>query len=109
MTPSLKRLIDALYYNKELKVDLLKGHEKLTGIKLDPALLLNRMMNTYYGHRFLHDYESISRVAKAVGYSNIKMIQISDISDQIVKDYANRRTNRSVRWRIETETFLLIK
>ena len=109
MTPSLTRLIDALYYNKELKPILLKGHEKLAGIELDPATFLNRMMNTYYGHRFLHDLESVSRVAKSSGYSNSKIISISEIPDDIIKKYANMRENRGDRWKIETETYLLIK
>ena len=109
MTPSLTRLIDALYYNKELKPILLKGHEKFAGIELDSATFLNRMMNTYYGHRFLHDLESISRIAKSIGYSNSKIISISKITDDIIKDYANMRENRGDRWKIETETYLLIK
>jgi predicted SAM-dependent methyltransferase len=109
MTPSLTRLIDALYYNKELKPILLKGHEKLAGVELDPALFLNRMMNTYYGHRFLHDFESISRVAKKVGYSNIKIISIPDIPDETIRNYARMRENRGERWKIETETYLLTK
>jgi predicted SAM-dependent methyltransferase len=109
MTPSLTRLIEALYYNNELKLKLLKGHEKLAGIKLDPALLLNRMMNTYYGHRFLHDYESIDRIAKAVGYSQMKSIQISEIPDKEIIEYASRRENKSERWKIETEIYLLVK
>ena len=109
MTPSLTRLIDALYYNKELKPILLKGHEKFAGIELDSATFLNRMMNTYYGHRFLHDLESISQIAKSIGYSNSKIISISEITDDIIKDYANMRENRGDRWKIETETYLLIK
>jgi len=109
MTPSLIRLIDALYYNKELKPILLKGHEKLAGVELDPATFLNRMMNTYYGHRFLHDLESISRIAKTVGYSNSRIISISEITDDIIKNYANIRENRGDRWKIETETYMLIK
>jgi hypothetical protein len=109
MTPSLTRLIEALYYNNELKLKLIKGHEKLAGIKLDPALLLNRMMNTYYGHRFLHDFESIDRIAKAVGYSKIKIIQISEIPDKEIIEYASRRENKSERWKIETEIYLLVK
>ena len=107
MTPSLTRLIDALYYNKELKPILLKGHEKLAGVKLDAATFLNRMMNTYYGHRFLHDLESISRVAKLVGYSNTKIISISEIPDEIIKNYAYIRENRGERWKIETESYQL--
>ena len=67
------------------------------------------MMNTYYGHKFLHDLESISRVAKAVGYSNSRIISISEITDDIIKNYANMRDNRGERWKIETETYLLIK
>ena len=109
MTPSLTRLIDALYYNKELKPILLKGHEKLAGIELDAATFLNRMMNTYYGHRFLHDLESISRVAKAVGYSSSRLISIPEITDDIIKSYANVREKRGERWKIETETYLLSK
>ena len=109
MTPSLTRLIDALYYNKELKPILLKGHEKLAGVELDPATFLNRMMNTYYGHRFLHYLESISRVADTVGYSNSRIISISEIADEIIRNYANMRENRGDRWKIETETYLLIK
>ncbi len=109
MTPSLTRLIDALYYNKDLKSILLKGHEKLAGVKLDPALFLNRMMNMYYGHKFLHDFESINRVAKAVGYSKIKIISIPDISDKTIRNYAIMREIRGERWKIETETYLLIK
>ena len=109
MTPSLTRLIDALYYNKELKPILLKGHEKLAGVELDPALFLNRMMNTYYGHRFLHDFESINRVAKKVGYSNIKIISIPEIADETIRNYARMRENRGERWKIETETYLLTK
>ncbi|TFG26872.1 MAG: methyltransferase domain-containing protein [Promethearchaeota archaeon] len=109
MTPSLARLIDALYYNKELKPILLKGHEKLAGVELDPALFLNRMMNTYYGHRFLHDFESINRVAKTVGYSTVNIISKSDIPDQTIKSYAIMREKRGDRWKIETETYLLIK
>ena len=79
MTPSLTCLIKALYYDEDLKSILLKGHEKLAGVELDPALFLNRMMNTYYGHKFLHDYESINRVAKTVGYSEIKIITLVNI------------------------------
>ena len=109
MTPSLTRLINALYYEEDLKSPLLKGHEKLAGVELDPALLLNRMMNTYYGHRFIHDLESIHRVAKKVGYSEIKIITIPDIPDEIIKKYATMRENRGKRWKIETETYLLIK
>ncbi len=111
MTPSLTRLIDALYYNnnKELKHILLKGHEKLARTKLDAALFLNRMMNIYYGHRFLHDLESISRVAKMTGYSKVKIILNSEIPDEIIKDYAYIREKRGERWKIETETYLLIK
>lgn len=109
MTPSLTRLIDALYYNKELKSILLKGHEKLAGIELDSALFLNRMINTYYGHKFLHDLESISRIAKSIGYSNSRIISISEITDDIIKNYASMRGNRGERWKIETETYLLIK
>ncbi len=109
MTPSLTRLIDALYYNKELKPILLKGHEKLAGVELDPALFLNRMMNTYYGHRFLHDFESISRIAKEVGYSNIQIISIPEIADETIRKYAQMRENRGERWKIETETYLLTK
>ncbi|MHA1526463.1 MAG: methyltransferase domain-containing protein, partial [Promethearchaeota archaeon] len=85
MTPSLTRLIDALYNNKELKPKL------------------------FYGHKFLHDLESISRVAEAVGYSNSRIITISEITDDIIKNYANMREERGERWRIETETYLLIK
>ena len=109
MTPSLTRLIDALYNNKELKPKLLKGHEKLAGIELDAATFLNRMMNTYYGHKFLHDLESISRVAKASGYSNSRIISIPEITDEVIKNYANMRESRGNRWKIETETYLLIK
>ncbi len=109
MTPSLTRLIDALYYNKELKPILLKGHEKLAGTKLDAALFLNRMMNIYYGHRFLHDLESISRVAKMSGYSKVNTILNNEIPDEIIKNYAHIREKRGERWKIETETYLLIK
>jgi len=109
MTPSLERLVTALYFDKDLKPILLKGHEKLAGIKLDPALFLNRMLNTYYGHKFIHDFESIHRVATNIGYSEIKTISISQIPDEIVKNYGHMRENRGDRWRIETETFLLIK
>jgi len=110
MTPSLTRLIDALYYNKELRVKLLRGHEKLTKIKLDPAIFLNYMMHIYYGHRFIHDLESITRVAKKTGYSQIKTIPFSEIPDEVIKEYASYRENRGTeRWKIETETFLLIK
>ena len=109
MTPSLTRLIDALYYNKELKPILLKGHEKLAGVELDPALFLNRMMNTYYGHKFLHDFESINRIAKIVGYSEIKIIPIPNIPNEIIRKYATIRENRGERWKIETETYLLTK
>ncbi len=109
MTPSLTRLIDALYNNKELKSKLLKGHEKLAGIELDAATFLNRMMNTYYGHKFLHDLESISRVAKASGYSSSRIISIPEITDEIIKNYAKMRESRGDRWKIETETFLSIK
>lgn len=109
MTPSLTRLIDALYNNKELKLKLLKGHEKLAGIELDAALFLNRMMNTYYGHKFLHDLESISRVAKASGYSSSRIISNSEISDDVIKNYANMRESRGDRWKIETESYLLTK
>jgi predicted SAM-dependent methyltransferase len=109
MTPSLTRLINALYYDEGLKSLLLKGHEKLAGVELDPALFLNRMMNTYYGHKFLHDFESVNRVAEAVGYSEIKIIEIEDISDDTIKNYAIMRKNRGERWKIETETYLLKK
>ncbi len=109
MTPSLTRLINALYYEEDLKSPLLKGHEKLAGVELDPALLLNRMMNTYYGHRFIHDLESINRVAEKIGYSEIKIIKIPDIPDEIIKKYAIMRENKGERWKIETETYLLIK
>ena len=109
MTPSLTRLIDALYNNKELKFKLLKGHEKLAGIELDAATFLNRMMNTYYGHKFLHDLESISRVAKASGYSSSRIISITEISDDVIKNYANMRESRGDRWKIETEIYLLTK
>ncbi|MFX0071953.1 MAG: methyltransferase domain-containing protein, partial [Candidatus Hermodarchaeota archaeon] len=109
MTPSLKRLVDALYYNENLKPLLLKGHEKLAGIKLDPALFLNRMMNTFYGHKFLHDLESINRVAKSVGYSEVKKISLPEISDEAIKKYTLMRQNRGERWKIETEIYLLIK
>ncbi|MFX1339045.1 MAG: methyltransferase domain-containing protein [Promethearchaeota archaeon] len=109
MTPSLTRLINALYYDSDLKSPLLKGHEKLAGIELDPALFLNRMMNTYYGHKFIHDFESIRRVATAIGYSEIKIISIPDIPDEVIRNYATMRENRGERWKIETETYLLIK
>ena len=109
MTPSLTRLINALYYDKVLKSILLKGHEKLAGVELDPALFLNRMMNTYYGHKFIHDFESIYRVAKTVGYSEIKIITIPDIPDESIRNYATMREKRGERWKIETETYLLIK
>jgi len=109
MTPSLTCLINALYYDEDLKSILLKGHEKLAGVELDPALFLNRMMNTYYGHKFIHDFESINRVAKTVGYSEIKIITIPDIPDETIRNYATMRENRGERWKIETETYLLIK
>ena len=110
MTPSLTRLIDALYYNNDLRVKLLKGHEKFTGLKLDPATLINYMTHIYYGHRFIHDFESINRPAKTTGYSQVKTILFSEIPDETIKKYALIRENRGTeRWKIETETFLLIK
>lgn len=109
MTPSLKCLINALYYNEDLKTTLLRGHEKLAGMPLDPALFLNRMMNTFYGHKFLHDFESIHRVAKEIGYSKIKIISISELTDETIREYGKMRERRGERWKIETETYLLIK
>lgn len=110
MTPSFIRLIDALYYNKDLRIKLLQGHEKFAGVKLDPATLLNNMTHVYYGHRFIHDIESISRPAKSSGYSQIKIIQFSEIPDDIIKKYAFwRETRGNERWKIETETYLLVK
>ena len=110
MTPSLTRLIDALYYNKDLRVKLLQGHEKFAGLKLDPATLINYMTHIYYGHRFIHDFESINRPAKTTGYSQVKTILFSEIQDETIKKYALIRENRGTeRWKIETETFLLIK
>ena len=110
MTPTLLRLIEALYYKKELKSKLIQGHEKFAGIKLDPAMLLNYMIHVFYGHRFIHDYESINRVAKSCGYSQIKTIAFSEIPDEDIKKYALMREKRgNERWKIETETFLLIK
>ena len=86
------------------------GHEKFTKTKLDPATLLNYMTHIYYGHRFIHDLESITRVAKIAGYSQIKSIPFSEIPDEVIKEYAFYRENRGTeRWKIETETFLLIK
>ena len=110
MTPSLTRLIDALYYNKDLRVKLLQGHEKFAGLKLDPATLINYMTHIFYGHRFIHDFESINRPAKTTGYSQVKTILFSEIPDETIKKYALIRENRGTeRWKIETETFLLIK
>ena len=110
MTPSLTRLIDALYYNKDLRVKLLQGHEKFAGLKLDPATLINYMTHIYYGHRFIHDFESINRPSKTTGYSQVKTILFSEIPDETIKKYAFIREKRGTeRWRIETETFLLIK
>ncbi|MFX0186729.1 MAG: methyltransferase domain-containing protein [Candidatus Hodarchaeota archaeon] len=110
MTPSFTRLIDALYYNKDLKKKLLQGHEKFAGIKLDPATLLNYITHIYYGHRFIHDYESIARPAKLSGYSQIKIIPFSGIPEDAIRSYAFMRVNRgNERWKIETETYLLVK
>ncbi|MFX1395226.1 MAG: methyltransferase domain-containing protein, partial [Promethearchaeota archaeon] len=110
MTPSFTRLIDALYYNKDLRIKLLQGHEKFAGIKLSPALLLNYMTHVYYGHKFIHDYESIARPAEFYGYSQIKIISFSEIPDETIRNYAfMRETRGNERWRIETETYLLVK
>ena len=110
MTPSLTRLIDGLYYNKENKLELLRGHEKFAKIKLDPAMIINWMPHLLYGHRFIHDLESINRVAKSAGYSIVRCVPFKDIPDAIVKEYAFMREKRgNRRWVLETETFLLIK
>ena len=110
MTPSFVRLIDALYYNKDLRIKLLQGHEKFAGVKLDPATLLNHMTHIYYGHRFIHDCESIARPAKSSGYSQIKIIPFSEIPDDNIRNYAfYRETRGNERWKIETETYLLVK
>ena len=110
MTPSFSRLIDALYYNKDLKKKLPQGHEKLARAKLDPATLLNYMTHIYYGHRFIHDIDSIARPAKSSGYSKVKIISFSEIPDDKIRDYAfYRETRGNERWKIETETYLLVK
>ena len=58
---------------------------------------------------FYYDLVKISRVAKIVGYSNTKIISISEIPDEIIKNYAYIRENRGERWKIETESYMLIK
>ena len=88
----------------------MRGHEKLARVKLDPATLLNYMTHIYYGHRFIHDIDSIRRPAKSSGYSKVKIISFSEIPDDKVRDYAlYRETRGNERWKIETETYLLVK
>lgn len=110
MTPSFTRLVDALYYNNDLKKKLLRGHENLARVKLDPATFLNYMTHIFYGHRFIHDIDSIARPAKSSGYSQVKTIVFSEIPDDKIRDYAfYRKTRGNERWKIETETYLLVK
>ncbi|MBD3338486.1 MAG: methyltransferase domain-containing protein [Candidatus Lokiarchaeota archaeon] len=109
MTPSLEKLFEILYHKEELKPILLRGHEKLAREKLNPALLINKMIHIYYGHRFLHDFESIYNVALRAGFSKIKKISFGEIPDVVIKEYAQYRANRGMRWKLETETFLLGK
>ncbi len=111
MTPSLKYLFDALYNKNGFREILFKSPELMFRHKLDPATFLNRYMHIYYGHRFIYDYETINRLAKLTGYSNIKKIEIDEIPiESIRKAYQDENGNfTKQRFLISNITCLLTK
>lgn len=116
LTPSLKKIIDALYYNDELKKILIESHQKMPahkklGIsKLTPTTLLNKMMHISYSHKFLYDFEEINHLSKIVGFSKIKSITVSEISDEELRNNLfPKERNKKKAWSIETGIYLLIK
>lgn len=104
-TPSLSQIINALYNDDKTRRIILDTHKVLMREELDVATFLNRMIHLNYGHKFLYDFESLSRLAKIVGFKDIKIIPNYEIPD---KDIMNLLI-KSVCRNIETGTYLLTK
>jgi len=115
-TPSLKKIVDAIYYDNEKKnILLFESHLEMAqkikifgGGKLDPATYLNYVTHIYYGHRFLYDFEAIYKLAKMAGYSNITEISVREIPDKSIKEIYLIKEHE-IPWSIETGIYLLEK
>lgn len=111
-TPSLQKIASILYsLNEEdkKKFELLKkrhSEDMINENDIDPATFINHIMHINYAHHFLHDEESIRKLAYRAGYSNIKKIDNFAVPDDMI---AKSLESRRISWDFETETFILYK
>ena len=106
--PSLEKIVNILFQsgNDQERNEYIAQHESCVGMKLVASTLLNRIMHANYGHRWLHDYESLEQLASAAGFTRTYKIPLSKIPDAEVRK--NLQTREGT-WPYETEIFILCK
>lgn len=107
-TPSLKKYVDILYGENEGQKALLKDrYQKYFPEGFYTACQQVNLSMRCFGHRFLYDFEYMSRIGPKLGYGSVCEIESADVPDENLRNYI--KADKPQRWFLETSTYVFRK
>ena len=106
-TPSIQNIYNISFSNnyKNKKILFEKGKKIFKLKDFSGSHNINVIMRAY-GHRFVFDYDFLETINKKVSYSKVQEINISQISENEIKNYLKKKPPR---WKLESKIFMLTK